>query len=206
MYSTDIATNNNFRKKSRINTLDVAQNFFGTCLTESASTYSTDFTEYSPISFKDEMKEYLLPLKQLISLIKPQEDPNTSAYESSTISNSLNSVSVSPEIKEIKNKYFNRFLNEILSEIYFQLTKFEQKDNVEISVQISRDLEVPDWNEFVITIKLLSMDYISYERFFELWKEIDESVRERIYLIRDVDKEVLEKYGKPVIVLEEAEN
>jgi hypothetical protein len=34
-----------------------------------ASTYSTDFTEYSPISFKDEMKEYLLPLKQLISLI-----------------------------------------------------------------------------------------------------------------------------------------
>lgn len=206
MYSSDIATNNNFRKKLRIDTSDATQKFLGTYITESPSTYLPHFTENSPVSLKDDMKRSLLSLKDLINHIKTPVNPNTSAYEISTISNSLNSISVSPEIKEIKNKYFNRFLNEILSEIYFQLTKFEQKDNVEISVQISRDLEVPDWNEFVITIKLLSMDYISYEKFFDLWKEIDESVRERIYLIRDVDKEVLEKYGKPVIVLEEAEN
>jgi len=206
MYSNDILTNNSFRKKLLIDTSDVAQKFLGTYITESPSTYSPRFTENNQISLKDDMKGSLLCLRHLIDLIKTQVNHNTSAYESSAISNSLNSISVSPEIKEIKDKYFNRFLNEILSEIYFQLTKFEQRDNVEISVQISRDLEIPDWNEFVITIKLLSMDYINYERFFDLWKEIDESVRERISLIRNVDKEVLEKYGKPVIVLEEAEN
>ena len=93
-----------------------------------------------------------------------------------------------------------------MSEIYFQLTKLDQKDNVEINVGISKDMEVSDWSEFVITIKLLSMDYISYEKFFDLWKKLDESVRDRVSLMQNMDKEVLEKYGKPIIVLEKLNN
>jgi len=132
----------------------------------------------------------------------------TDAYSSEqfSISNSLYKVKVSPEIRGIKNKNFHKFLNEILSEILFQLTKFEKKDNVEINVELSRDLEVPEWREFVIAVKLLSMDYIDDKEFFSLWKEIEGSVRSRISSIKDVDKEVLEKYGKPMIILEEAEN
>ncbi len=131
----------------------------------------------------------------------------TDAYspEQSTISNSFYNVKVSPEIRAITNKNFHKFLNEILSEIIFQLIKFEKKDNVEINVELSRDLEVPEWREFVITVKLLSMDYMDDKEFFNLWKEIDRSVRSRISSIKDVDKEVLEKYGKPIIILEKNE-
>jgi len=91
------------------------------------------------------------------------------------------------------------------SEIFFQLTKFGKKDNVEINVELSRDLEIPEWREFVITVKLLEMDSINDEEFFSLWKEIDGSVRDRISSIKDLDKEVLEKYGKPMIILEKDE-
>ena len=131
----------------------------------------------------------------------------TDAYspEQFTISNSLYNVKVSPEIRAITNKNFHEFLNEILSEIFFQLTKFEKKDNVEINVELSRDLEISEWREFVITVKLLSFDYMDDEKFFSLWKEIDGSVRDRISSIKDVDKEVLEKYGKPIIILEKDE-
>jgi hypothetical protein len=119
--------------------------------------------------------------------------------------NSLYNVKVSPEIRGIANRNFHKFLNEILSEIFYQLTKFEKKDNVEINVELSRDLEFPEWREFVITVKLLSIDYMDDEEFFSLWKEIDGSVRGRISSIKDVDKEVLEKYGKPIIILEKDE-
>ncbi|AKB68576.1 hypothetical protein [Methanosarcina mazei] len=131
----------------------------------------------------------------------------TDAYspEQFDVSSSLYNVKMSLEIRAITNKNFHKFLNEILSEIFFQLTKFEKKDNVEISVELSRDLEVPEWREFVITVKLLPMDYMDDEEFFTLWKEIDGSVRDRISSIKDVDKEVLEKYGKPIIILEKDE-
>jgi len=131
----------------------------------------------------------------------------TEAYspEQPAISSSLYNVKVSPEIRGISNKNFHKFLNEILSEIFFQLTKFGKKDNVEINVELSRDLEIPEWREFVITVKLLEMDSINDEEFFSLWKEIDGSVRDRISSIKDLDKEVLEKYGKPMIILEKDE-
>ena len=128
----------------------------------------------------------------------------TDAYspEQPAISNSLYNVKVSPEIRGISNKNFHKFLNEILSEIFFQLMKYGKKDNVEINVELSRDLEFPEWREFVITVKLLEKDSINDEEFFSLWKEIDGSVRDRISSIKDLDKEVLEKYGKPMIILE----
>ncbi|AKB36523.1 hypothetical protein MSSAC_1933 [Methanosarcina siciliae C2J] len=131
----------------------------------------------------------------------------TDAYspEQSAISNSLYNIKMSPEIRAITNKNFHKFLNEILSEIIFQLTKFEKKDNIEINVELSRDLEVPEWREFVITVRLLSMYSMDEEEFFSLWKEIDGRVRDRISSIKDVDKEVLEKYGKPMIILEKDE-
>ncbi|WP_440955019.1 hypothetical protein ACSAZK_15890 [Methanosarcina sp. Mfa9] len=131
----------------------------------------------------------------------------TDAYspEQPSISSSLYNVKVSPEIRGISNKNFHKFLNEILSEIFFQLTKYGKKDNVEINVELSRDLEIPEWREFVITVKLLEMDSMKDEEFFSLWKEIDGSVRDRISSIKDLDKEVLEKYGKPMIILEKDE-
>jgi len=131
----------------------------------------------------------------------------TDAYspEQFVISNSLYNIKVSPEIRGITNKNFYKFLNEILTVILFQLMKLEKKDNIEINVELSRDLEVPEWREFVITIKLLSMDYMDDKEFFSLWKKIDGSVRDRISSIKDVDKEVLEKYGKLIIILEKDE-
>jgi len=132
---------------------------------------------------------------------------STDAYspEQPSISNSLYNVKVSPEIRGISNKNFHKFLNEILSEIFFQLTKYGKKDNVEINVELSRDLEFPEWREFVITVKLLKMNSINDEEFFSLWKEIDGSIRDRIASIKDLDKEVFEKYGKPMIILEKDE-
>lgn len=133
------------------------------------------------------------------------ETTNAYSPEQSAISSSLYNVKMSPEIRAITNKNFHKFLNEILSEIIFHLTKFKKKDNIEINVELSRDLEVPEWREFVITVRLLSMYSMDEEEFFSLWKEIDGRVRDRISSIKDVDKEVLEKYGKPMIILEKDE-
>jgi hypothetical protein len=139
------------------------------------------------------------------SLNMVTETTDVYSPEQFVISNSLYNVKVSPEIRGITNKNFCKFLNEILSVILFQLMKLEKKDNIEINVELSRDLEVPEWREFVITIKLLSMDYMDDKEFFSLWKKIDGSVRDRISSIKDVDKEVLEKYGKLIIILEKDE-
>lgn len=132
---------------------------------------------------------------------------STDAYspEQFDVSSSLYNVKVSLEIRAITNKNFHKFLNEILSEIFFQLAKFEKKDDIEINVELSRDLEVPEWREFVIAVKSPSVNHIDDEEFFSLWKEIDGRVRDKISSIKDVDKEVLEKYGKPMIILEKDE-
>lgn len=208
MYSTDMEFNNsnmNFFKNLRVKTSGSGKKLSNTDTEENIPAYYISFIEDN-FSSKYEMKEHFSSLRQSMSFIKTSVNyDDIYTYKIPSISNSLNKVIVSQEIKAIKSRDFDKLLNEILSELIFQLIKFEQKDNTEIKVEISRDLEIPDWEEFVISIKLLSMDYMNYEEFFALWKNIDKSIRERICLIKDIDKQTLEKYGKPIIVLEEPE-
>lgn len=162
-------------------------------------TSETEFLEPSPLII--DCIEYQKNARILNSL----NTEEICSYEKSSISGSLNNVVISPELKKIKNKSFDLLLNSILSEIYFQLSEYEINVNAKINVEIIKDIEIPEWDEFVISIELPLIDDPKDEKYFTIWKNIGESVEERIALTEVQDKEILEKYGMPIIILEERE-
>lgn len=115
-----------------------------------------------------------------------------------------NKFIIDPEIKEIDNDDFLNLLSAILLEISFQLTKFGKNDAI-IKIGFFKDVEIDNWTEFVISIKLPPAIIINYEEHFSLWEEISKKVRDRISLTDVKDKNILEKYGNPIIILEKPE-
>jgi hypothetical protein len=113
-----------------------------------------------------------------------------------------NKFIIDPEIKEINNDDFINLLSAILLEILFQLTKFGKNDAL-IKIGFFKDVEIDNWTEFTISIKLPPVILINYEEHFIIWEEISKKVKSRISLTNISDKYILEKYSDPVIILEE---
>lgn len=116
----------------------------------------------------------------------------------------INDVTLDSETRLVDNTSFDILLDEILDVIFLQLSKFGKNDNVIINVGMKRDIEYPDWEEFVITIKL-PMTILNYDIYFDLWSKIGESVKERISLTEIQDENIIKKYGNPIILLENPE-
>lgn len=190
-----------------VSTQSTPYNMYSPCVTENFPAHGIDvvtpiddFAELPPSKKFIEFVEYVMNARKYS--IGPKE---TCSFEKPSISSSLNNVVISSEVKRINNKSFDRLLNSILSEIYFQLSEYEINENAKINVEIARDIEIPEWDEFVISIELPSINRLSYEEYFAIWEKIDENIRDRIDLTEVEDKEILEKYGMPIIILEECE-
>lgn len=101
---------------------------------------------------------------------------------------SNNFTEMSTEIIEMtkKDKLVDKSLREILTSINYTL-----KDNYKINVQIEQDIEIPDWKEILIIIKLSDIDR---KQKIRLWKIIEERARKHIK--NDINKNI-------IIILEE---
>lgn len=116
-----------------------------------------------------------------------------------------NFIEVSPEIKEISelDALFNDVLTTALSEISFLLDKETDKLNYQIKVKIEEDLEIPDWKETLISIKIPKRNPKDLIR---LWKVVEKRVREKIELIKEENEEEINKINDNlVIVIDELE-
>lgn len=122
---------------------------------------------------------------------------------SPTIAN--NFTEISPEIKELSqsNVLFNDVLTTALSEISFLLDKEMDKLNYQIKVKIEEDLEIPDWKETLISIKIPKRNPKDLIR---LWKVVEKRVREKIESIKEENEEEITKINDNlVIVIDELE-
>ncbi len=114
-----------------------------------------------------------------------------------------NFVEVSPEIKEKSelNALFNDVLTITLSEISFLLDKEEDKLKYQINVKIEDDLEIPEWKETLISIKVHGRNH---EDLIRLWGIVEERVRKKIESIKVKNEEEITKINENLaIVIEE---
>lgn len=116
-----------------------------------------------------------------------------------------NFTEISPEITELSesNALFNDVLIVALSEISFLLDKEMDKLNYQIKVKIEEDLEIPDWKETLISIKIPKRNPKDLIR---LWKVVEKRVREKIESIKEENEEEINKINDNlVIVIDELE-
>lgn len=186
--------------ESSVSPHSTSYNLCSSCATEISQAYIENIT----VTPKNIFVEPFPFISMMHTIRRVLSTAETFDHEKPASPSLLNNF-VSSEIKKINNKSFDKLLNSILSEISFQLTKFEMNKNAKISVEITKDIEIPEWEEFVISIKLPSVNNINYEEYFDLWREIGENVKERVALTEVQDKKILEKYGNPMIILEEPE-
>ncbi|PAV13554.1 hypothetical protein ASJ81_03610 [Methanosarcina spelaei] len=139
--------------------------------------------------------------KPYLAWIEEYESSTANEYYDNSI---LNNIIFDSKISQLDNESFDILLDEILSEIFSQLEKFGKIDNIKINACLIKDKEYPDWEEFVISIKL-PLTIINYDKYFDLWRKIGESVKERIDSTEVRDEDILEKYGNPIILLEDPE-
>ncbi|CAG1005978.1 hypothetical protein METP3_03766 [Methanosarcinales archaeon] len=116
---------------------------------------------------------------------------------SPTIAN--NFTEISPEIKELSesNALFNDVLITALSEISFLLDKEMDKLNYQIKVKIEEDLEIPEWKETLISIKVPKRNP---EDLIRLWKLVEERVRKRIESIKKENEEEINKINENLAI------
>lgn len=109
-----------------------------------------------------------------IGTIMPDNIPN--------MSNSFTEMTF--EIKDmVKNdKFFNKSLRDILTSINYSLNN---ENNYKINVQIEQDIEIPDWKEVLILIKLPRRDR---RQLISLWRIIEERARKNIKY--DINKNI----------------
>lgn len=111
-----------------------------------------------------------------------------------------NFIEVSPEIKEISelDALFNGVLTTALSEISFLLDKEMDKLNYQIKVKIEEDLEIPDWKETLISIKIPKRNPKDLIR---LWKVVEKRVREKIESIKEENEEEINKINDNLVIV-----
>jgi len=111
-----------------------------------------------------------------------------------------NFIEVSPEIKEISelDALFNDVLTTTLSEISFLLDKEMDKLNYQIKVKIEEDLEIPDWKETLISIKVPKR---SPQDLIRLWKIVEERVRKKIESIKKENEEEINKINENLVIV-----
>ncbi len=122
---------------------------------------------------------------------------------SPTIANSF--TEISPEIKKLSesNALFNDVLTTALSEISFLLDKEIDKLTYQIQVKIEEDLEIPEWKETLILIKIPKR---SPEDFIRLWKVVEERVRKKIESIKKENEEEINKINENLAIFIEELN
>ncbi len=117
---------------------------------------------------------------------------------SPTIAN--NFTEISPEIKELSesNALFNDVLITALSEISFLMDKEMDKLNYQIQVKIEEDLEIPEWKETLILIKVPKRNP---EDLIRLWKIVEERVRKKIESIKKENEEEINKINENLVIV-----
>src|SRR3990170_5537118 len=117
---------------------------------------------------------------------------------SPTIAN--NFTEVSPEITELSqsNALFNDVLITALSEISFLLDREMDKLNYQIKVKIAEDLEIPEWKETLISIKVPKR---SPKDLIRLWKIVEERVRKKIESIKKENEEEINKINENLVIV-----
>lgn len=121
--------------------------------------------------------------------IRPDTSPN--------IANNFTEISL--EIKELSesNALFNDVLTTALSEISFLLDKEMDKLNYQIKVKIEEDLEIPEWKETLISIKVPKRNP---EDLIRLWKLVEERVRKKIESIKNENEEEINKINENLAI------
>ena len=108
---------------------------------------------------------------------------------------------VSSEIQTMaKDQYFNKILMSAFSEIGSFLDKNDF--TYQINVEVEDDIEIPEWNEIVLSIKVPKT---SSDNFYKLWETIEGNVRKKIDSIKVDDASIKEKYKNFVIILDNFE-
>jgi hypothetical protein len=129
-------------------------------------------------------------------------------YKSFLGSRTSNNTVISPRIWKyneeysINNNYFNKFLNTVLLEIISLLNSTGKNGNIHINIETVVDIEFSDWEEFVISLKILPKNTANYEEYYKLWDEMVDKVTELILLSDVKDEKILKKYGNPMIVFD----
>lgn len=108
---------------------------------------------------------------------------------------------VSSEIQSMaKDQYFNKILMSAFSEIGSFLDKNDF--TYQINVEVEEDIEIPEWNEIVLLIKVPKT---SSDNFYQLWETIEGNVRKKIDSIKVDTDSTKKKYDNIVIILDELE-
>jgi hypothetical protein len=108
-----------------------------------------------------------------------------------------NFTEISPEIKEMSNNvWFDKVLTTALSEISFLLNK----EIYQIKVKVEEDLEIPEWKETLILIRVPKRNPKDLIR---LWKVVEERVRKKIDSIREENEEITKINENLAIFIEE---
>jgi hypothetical protein len=119
-----------------------------------------------------------------------------------------NNITISPEIRKynkehfINNTHFDKLLNDILDGIISLLKNYEKSTNININVETVKDIEFPEWEEFKITLKILPNNTTNFEEYYKLWDKIVDKVTDLIHLSAIKDKNILERYGDPLVVFD----
>jgi hypothetical protein len=118
-------------------------------------------------------------------------------YTSPIIAN--NFTEISPEIKELSesNALFNDVLTTALSEISLLLDKEMYKLNYQIKVKIEEDLEIPEWKETLISIKVPKRNP---EDLVRLWKVVEERIRKKIESVKKENEEEINKINENLAI------
>lgn len=108
---------------------------------------------------------------------------------------------VSSEIQTMANDaYFNKMLKGAFLEIGSVLDI--QDFTYLINVEVKEDIEIPEWKEIVLSVKVPKTNP---DKFFQLWEMVERNVRNKIDLIEVDDESIKEKYEHFVIILDEFE-
>lgn len=140
-------------------------------------------------------------IKALWSVAHPSVCPrffDSQTDTSPTIANNFTEVSL--EIKELSesNALFNDVLMTALSEISFLLDREMDKLNYQIKVKIEEDLEIPEWKETLISIKVPKR---SPKDLIRLWKIVEERVRKKIESIKKENEEEINNINENLVIV-----
>lgn len=94
----------------------------------------------------------------------------------------IKAFSISPEVREMMetNELHRTILDSVLLEI--QETLELRDENYYINVSFEQDIEVPEWKEILISVKVEDMDFIEK---MNLWETMEQQVRTEIEDIRN---------------------
>jgi len=94
------------------------------------------------------------------------------------------------EIKDLIQK--DRFLRNVLDRAILEIYNLEplKDENFLVTVSMDYDVEIPDWREFVLSLKIERKDFIEK---MKLWESLERRVRAKIEEIRDEEERITGK-------------